>query len=73
MIMQSILSVVPAIGVLNPSPSLRTRAPPIEYFALTGHISQRLVYRLLLNDARQDEKSADGGTDHQNESNLTHE
>jgi len=40
---------------------------------LTGHISQRLVYRLLLNDARQDEKSADRGADHQNESNLTHE
>jgi hypothetical protein len=43
------------------------------YWILTGRFSQRRVYRLLLNDARQDEKSADRGTDHQNESNLTHE
>jgi hypothetical protein len=32
---QRILSVVLAIGVLNPSPSLRTRAPPIEYSGLS--------------------------------------
>jgi hypothetical protein len=39
---QRILSVVPAIGVLNPSPSLRTRAPPIEYSALSLAIRETL-------------------------------